>query len=180
MSALPAGGKPTRRKRTRKPTQADLHNMYAEAVEAVAARDRQIAARDRQIAERDGQITELEDLLAGCYQGRAELVAVLKQCIPLIERGGELEKKVLALTQSAERPGAVLARKRKGTVSEKPPYRAAILAADEQVRRDIAMSDDPAGAAMAYLEAEGIPYPKRKQTISRWLEKIPLIKRPPL
>jgi hypothetical protein len=164
MSALPAGGKPTRRKRARKSTEeqqldevARLRNALA--YEYVRHTEEEVALHER-IAELEVGVAEI----AAVFQRVDSRSQGLDHVILADEEAAFLRARTAALV---DRPAAALARRRKGKVSKKKPYRQLILA-DEKLKRELWVADDPAEMAIAYLDERGIAHPN-KRNMRGWL-----------
>jgi hypothetical protein len=132
----------------------------------------------------------------------AELEAAVREAAPVVKRGAKLEEEntdlrryiseleakapwalgeydklsahVAALDERIEKPERALARRRKGKVSEKKPYRQLILS-DEALRHDLRTADDPVKMAMAYLKERGITRHPKRRAFKSWLVKAGLI-----
>jgi predicted nuclease with TOPRIM domain len=183
----PADGEPTRRKRTRKPTDevarlriqlADEYVKHTEEVVALHERIAELEATLKEVApfvERGAGLeeenAELRQRVAGLEKENADLTARLARIDVELD---QLKPRIDAAEERSNRPQTLLARKRRGRVSETKPYRARVLA-NEQLKRDIAVSDDPVGLVIQYCKAQKVGYPNRRQTIKRWLVKAGLL-----
>jgi hypothetical protein len=194
VAAPPADGEPSRRRRSRKPT---------EEVVALRRRNAQLEAALKEAAPFLKRGAELEEENAKLHAVRAENAELKKENAELRAENAELSAAVARYTleiaplrartdlalentkvalENTKNSGKVLARMRKGKVSENIPYRACVLA-DGQLQRDIRLAGndlgrrrrgEPAKLVMDRCKTRGIRTPT-SQEINRWLKQVGLI-----